>query len=49
MGENEPFVDWLTAVSALADGELPSVISVSYADEEYVIDPDFASRADVEF
>ena len=48
-GENEPFVDWLTAVAALPDESLPTVISVSYADEENVIDAAFADRVDVEF
>jgi len=46
-GENEPFVTWLTAV--VESSPLPTVISVSYADEEFVIDPDFQARADVEF
>jgi tripeptidyl-peptidase-1 len=48
-GDNEPFVDWLIALNALSDDELPTVVSVSYADEEFVIDPDFADRIDVEF
>eukprot|EP00933_Yihiella_yeosuensis_P044839 TRINITY_DN40113_c0_g1_i1.p1 TRINITY_DN40113_c0_g1~~TRINITY_DN40113_c0_g1_i1.p1 ORF type:complete len:568 (-),score=86.09 TRINITY_DN40113_c0_g1_i1:139-1842(-) len=48
-GENEPFVDWLTEVVALPDESLPTVVSVSYADEENVIDAAFADRVDVEF
>lgn len=48
-GDNEPFVDWLSAVNELSDAEMPKVISVSYADEEFVIDPEYADRVDVEF
>ena len=51
-GENEPFVTWLTAVvGGATDGTHPlsNVISVSYADEEFVVDPAFQARADVEF
>lgn len=47
-GENEDFVQWLMALSSSTD-TLPSVISVSYADEEFVIDPAFQHRVDVEF
>ena len=51
-GENEPFVTWLTAVvDGATNGAHPlsNVISVSYADEEFVVDPAFQVRADVEF
>jgi tripeptidyl-peptidase-1 len=47
-GINEDFVSWLKALAASTD-TLPSVISVSYADEEFVIDPAFQQRCDVEF
>ena len=48
-GENEPFLKWLTGVSMMNDTELPKVMSVSYADEEYVIDPVWQARCEVEF
>jgi len=47
-GTNEPFLTWLTALTSSGD-QLPNVISASYADEEYVIDPDFLAKCDVEF
>jgi len=47
--QNEPFVDWLTAVTALNDTALPNTISVSYGDNEYQIEPDYAAKMDVEF
>jgi tripeptidyl-peptidase-1 len=51
-GENEPFVTWLNGVvDGATSGKhpLPYTISVSYADEEFVIDRSFQKRADVEF
>lgn len=51
-GENEPFLTWLTGVvDAATSGThpLPSVLSVSYADEEFVVDETFQARCDVEF
>lgn len=48
-GENEPFVKWLAGLALLNDTALPNVISVSYADEEFVVDPAFAARIDTEF
>jgi tripeptidyl-peptidase-1 len=51
-GENEPFLTWVTAVvDGATDGSRPlsNVISVSYADEEFVVDPTFQQRCDVEF
>ena len=51
-GENEPFLDWVTAVvDGATNGSMPlsNVISVSYADEEWVVDRTFQARVDVEF
>jgi tripeptidyl-peptidase-1 len=51
-GENEPFLTWVTAVvDGATNGSYPlsNVISVSYADEEFVVDPSFQQRVDVEF
>ena len=51
-GENEPFLDWVTAVvDGATNGTTPlsNVVSVSYADEEWVVDPTFRERVDVEF
>jgi tripeptidyl-peptidase-1 len=47
--ENEPFVAWLTALVALPDSALPAVISVSYGDNEYQIDPVYAAQMEVLF
>ena len=33
--QNEPFVAWLTALTALPDYELPNTVSVSYGDNEW--------------
>ena len=46
LGDNEPFLSWLWGLGNTTDAEFPTVISVSYADEEYVIDEDFQKRCD---
>lgn len=48
-GDNEPFVEFLTAIDAMADRDLPHTISVSYGDNENTVDYAYASRANVEF
>jgi tripeptidyl-peptidase-1 len=47
--QNEPYLVWLTNLTALPDDQLPNTVSVSYGDNEYQIDPDYAARMDVEF
>lgn len=47
-GVNEDFLQWLLGLATSTD-TLPSVISVSYADEEFVVDEDYQQRVDVEF
>lgn len=41
---NEPYLDWLMAVLALPQDELPLVISSSYADEEQTVPPSYARK-----
>lgn len=45
--ENEPFVEWLTAVAA--DATPPSVFSISYGDDENGVTKTYADRSNTEF
>jgi len=47
--QNEPYLVWLTNVTALADADIPNTISVSYGDNEYQIEPAYAAAVDVLF
>jgi tripeptidyl-peptidase-1 len=47
--DNEPFLDWLYAVSNTSDADVPKVFSTSYADSEYIVSAAYASRVDAEF
>ena len=48
--DNEPFLDFLTNVSAsFDDATLPHVLSISYGDNEDTIDLDWGTRVHVEF
>ncbi|KAM3454510.1 hypothetical protein MY3296_002967 [Beauveria thailandica] len=41
---NEPYMEWLRHLLEQDDGELPSVVSVSYADEEQTVPEAYAKR-----
>lgn len=45
--DNEPYLTWLQAVTALPDNELPNTISTSYSDNEDTIDPAFLAAVEV--
>ncbi|KAI0016889.1 Pro-kumamolisin [Xylariomycetidae sp. FL0641] len=41
---NEPYLEWLHYLLAQEDGQLPQVISISYADEEQTVPESYAKR-----
>jgi len=47
--DNEPYLVWLTNLTALPDAEIPNTISVSYGDNEYQIETAYAAAVDVLF
>ena len=47
--QNEPYLVWLLNVTSLSDSKLPNVLSVSYGDNEFQIDPAYAASVDVLF
>jgi tripeptidyl-peptidase-1 len=47
--DNEPFLDWLFAVSNTSDADVPKVFSTSYADSEFIVSAAYANRVDTEF
>lgn len=46
---DEPFLEWLQALSKQADGALPHVVTVSYGDNENSLSPSYARRVSQEF
>lgn len=47
--QNEPFLQWLQAVSNTSDSEVPLVFSTSYGEDEDSVEPQYAARINVEF
>jgi tripeptidyl-peptidase-1 len=46
---NEPYTSFVKELLALADGQLPHVVSMSYSDNENTVPTDFAAQADAGF
>ncbi|KAI3325007.1 tripeptidyl peptidase [Xylariaceae sp. AK1471] len=46
---NEPYLTWLKYMRTLADEDLPSVVSISYAEDEKTVPPEYAKRVCAEF
>jgi tripeptidyl-peptidase I len=47
--DNEPFLVWLTNLTALPAAALPTTISVSYGDNEDTVEYDYAARVAADF
>lgn len=46
---NEPYLAWLQYMKTVPDADLPKVISISYAEDERTIPPEYARRVCAEF